>query len=49
MTYLEGDDEEAPVGKNGPDEDVAEDTGNQVGGMGNHEGSIPVDGNKGPG
>jgi hypothetical protein len=46
---LVDDDEEASVGENGPDEDVAKDAGDQVSRVGDHESSVPVDGDKGPG
>lgn len=48
-TYLVNEDEEESVDKNGPDEDVSEDAGHQVIGVGDHESTIPVNGNKGPG
>jgi len=42
------DDEKHAVGKNGPNENISEDSRNQVSGMGHHEGSVPVNGNKCP-
>ena len=47
--YLVDDDEEESVSENGPDEDVSEDTRHKVVRVGNHQSTVPVDGNKGPG
>ena len=47
VVLVDGDEEHA-VGQDGPDEDVAEDTGNQGCGVGHHDGTIPVDGDKSP-
>lgn len=46
---LVDDDEEESVGENGPDEDISKDTGNQMMGVGDHQSTIPVDCDKGPG
>lgn len=48
-THLVKDDKEQAIGQNGPDEDIAEDSGNETCGVGHHDGAVPVDGNKGPG
>jgi hypothetical protein len=47
-TYLVDDNEEAAVGQDGPDEDVAKDASHQAVRVGHHDGTIPVDGHKGP-
>lgn len=41
--------EEGAVGKDRPNENVSKDAGNQVMGVRDHQSSIPVNGNKGPG
>jgi hypothetical protein len=43
------DDEEESVSENGPDEDISKDTRNQMMRVGDHQSTIPVDCNKGPG
>lgn len=47
-TYIVDGQEEGTVGQNRPDEDIGEDAENQGILLGNHDGSVPVDGNKGP-
>jgi hypothetical protein len=42
-------DEEESVCEDGPDEDVSKDTGHKVVRVGNHQSTVPVDGNKSPG
>lgn len=48
-THLVDHDEEGAVSKNGPDEDVAKDAGNERVRMRYHDGAIPVNGDEGPG
>lgn len=48
FTNLVGHNEETTVDQDTPDEDVAKDAGNEVGGVGNHQSTIPVDSHKGP-
>jgi hypothetical protein len=47
-TNLVNDNKEGAIAENGPDEDVAKDAGDQVGGVVDHDGTIPVNGNKSP-
>lgn len=49
VTYIVESKEEESVTKDRPDEDVTKDAGNKTLLVGNHDGSVPVDGNKGPG
>lgn len=49
MTYIVKSKEEESVTKDGPDEDVTKDAGNKALLVGHHDGSVPVNGNKGPG
>jgi hypothetical protein len=41
-------DEEQTISQDGPDEDVAKDSGNERFGVGYHDGAVPVDGDKVP-
>lgn len=45
---LVGDDEERSVREDGPHEDVGEDPRDKAVLMGNHDGAVPVNGDKGP-
>jgi hypothetical protein len=42
-------DEEESIGEDGPDEDVSKDTRDKVVRVGNHQSTVPVNGNKSPG
>lgn len=48
-THLVGDKEERAIGQDGPDGDVATDAGEEVVLVGQHDGAVPVNGDKGPG
>lgn len=48
-THLIHNDEEDSIDEDGPDEDVGKDAGDERGRVGHHDGSVPVDGDKGPG
>lgn len=47
-TNLIDDDKEESIDKNRPDKDIPKDASNKVVGVGNHESTIPVNGDKGP-
>lgn len=47
--YLVNHDEEESIGEDGPDEDVSKNTRHKVVRVGNHQSTVPVDGNKSPG
>lgn len=48
-THLVGNNKEAAVGQDGPDENVAKDPGDQVVRVVDHHGAVPVEGDEGPG
>lgn len=48
MTYIEGNDEEESVCQNGPDEDIAKNSGHQAVRVRHHDGAVPVNGHKRP-
>jgi hypothetical protein len=47
--YLVNNDEEESIGEDGPDKDVSENTRHKVVRVGNHQSTVPVDGNESPG
>lgn len=48
LTYTVGNNEKQSIDKDGPDENVAKDSGHQGLRMWHHDGAIPVNGHKGP-